>query len=70
MTTETVVFFYTQKKTAARKYPWQKVQFALTEETWYDRTLVGAGIPEYDYGTKRWKKKSCVKRFIQFWHLL
>lgn len=62
MATETVVFFYTREKTAARKYPWQKVQFALAEEMWYDRVLVAAGIPEYDYGTKHWEKeKLCQK---------
>lgn len=62
MATETVVFFYAQEKAASRCHPWQKVQFSLREELWHDRVLVAAGIPEYDYKTKRWKKEKLCRK--------
>ena len=62
MNTETVVFFYVLEKTIARKYPWQKVEFKIDRITWGERKLVAAGIPEYDYNRKNWRRDVIKKK--------
>jgi len=60
--TETVVFFYVLEKTMARRYPWQKVEFKIDRIKWGERKLVAAGIPEYDYNRKNWRKEVIRKK--------
>lgn len=60
--TETVVFFYVREKTVGRKYPWQKIEFSIDKIKWGERKLVAAGIPEYDYNKKSWRKDVIRKK--------
>lgn len=62
MNTETVVFFYVREKTVGRKYPWQKVEFKIDKIKWGERRLVAAGIPEYDYNKKSWRRDVIKKK--------
>lgn len=64
MNTDTVVFFYVMEKTIGRKYPWQKVEFETDRIKWGERRLVAAGIPEYDYNRKNWRKEVIRKKII------
>lgn len=65
MSTETVVFFYVREKSAGRKFPWQKTEFAIGETMWCDRSVVAAGIPEYDYGKRNWTMSILRKKIKQ-----
>lgn len=65
MSTETVVFFYVREKSAGRKFPWQKTEFAIHETMWCDRNVVAAGIPEYDYGKRNWSMSTLRKKIKQ-----
>lgn len=76
VSTETVVFFYVQEKSVGRKYPWEKVEFEVLESKWCGRRLVAAGIPEYDFNKRIWKKEALRKKIrtelipkleIDFW---
>lgn len=76
MSTEAVVFFYVQEKAVGRKYPWQPVEFAVSKSEWCGRRLVAAGIPEYDFNKRIWKKEVFYKKIrtellqkieIEFW---
>ncbi len=64
MNTETVVFFYVLKKAIGRKYPWRKIEFKMERIKWGERRLVAAGIPEYDYNGKNWRKEVLRKKII------
>lgn len=62
MRTETVVFFYVQKKAQGRRYPWQKTEFSMRETEWCERRVVFAGIPEYDWQKKSWRLPVLCKK--------
>ena len=76
MSTETVVFFYLMEKTIGRKYPWQRTDFCVKKAEWYGRTVLAAGIPEYDFTKRPWKREILGKKIcselvpgleIDFW---
>lgn len=64
MNTDTVVFFYLCRKKAGRAYPWQRTEFVINRIKWGERKVVAAGIPEYDYRRKPWRKAVIKKKIL------
>ena len=62
--TDTVVFFYVLEKAIGRKYPWQKVEFKTDRIKWGERKVEAAGIPEYDYNRKNWRREVIRKKIV------
>lgn len=65
MNTDTVVFFYLCRKKVGRSYPWQRTEFVINRIKWGERTVVAAGIPEYDYRRKAWRKAVIKKKILK-----
>lgn len=65
-----------QEKVIGRKYPWKVVEFSVHKSEWCGRKIVAAGIPEYDFNKRSWKKEVLCKKIktellpkleIEFW---